>query len=43
MATSHGIDRRRHHGPFRIMYMDLAMFLHRYLGIGHPRASTHRR
>jgi hypothetical protein len=28
------IDRRKHRGPFRILYMDLRSFMHRYLGIG---------
>ncbi len=28
------IDRRKHHGPFRFLYMDLRSFLRRYLGVG---------
>ncbi len=28
------IDRRKHHGPFRLLYMDLRAFLNRYLGWG---------
>lgn len=28
------LDRRRHHGPFRIMYMDLKAFLRRFFGWG---------
>jgi hypothetical protein len=36
MASHHSLDRRKHHGPFRFIYMDLSTFLHRFLGI-HPR------
>jgi len=28
------IDRRKHRGPFRILYMDLQSFLRRYLHLG---------
>ncbi len=28
------IDRRKHRGPFRILYMDLKSFMRRYLNIG---------
>jgi hypothetical protein len=28
------IDRRKHRGPFRFLYMDLKSFLRRYLSIG---------
>ena len=28
------IDRRRHRGPFRFLYMDMKTFLRRYLNIG---------
>jgi len=28
------LDRRRHHGPWRFLYMDLKTFLRRYLGWG---------
>jgi hypothetical protein len=28
------IDRRKHRGPFRILYMDLKSFMRRYLGLG---------
>jgi hypothetical protein len=28
------IDRRRHRGPFRILYMDLKSFMRRYLHLG---------
>ena len=28
------IDRRKHRGPFRFLYMDFRTFLRRYLGWG---------
>ena len=28
------VDRRKHRGPFRILYMDLKSFMRRYLRIG---------
>ena len=28
------IDRRKHRGPFRFLYMDMKSFLRRYLNIG---------
>lgn len=37
MAThpsSYQLDRRRHRGAFRFLYMDLKAFLRRFLGIG---------
>lgn len=36
---THGnlIDRRRHRGPLRILYMNFSDFLKRFLGLGSPR------
>jgi len=32
MANSHSLDRRKHHGPFRFMYIDLSTLLNRLFG-----------
>ncbi len=29
--VSHSLDRRRHHGPMRILHMPLRLFIRRYL------------
>jgi hypothetical protein len=34
MGDAMNIDRRKHRGPFRILYMDLQSFMSRFLGIG---------
>ena len=35
MTISHSLDRRKHHGPFRILHMTFADFLKRYFGLGY--------
>jgi hypothetical protein len=37
MATTQSVDRRRHHGPFRFMYMEFSVFLRRFLGVSAAR------
>jgi len=32
MAHPHALDRRKHHGPFRFMYMNLSTLLQRIFG-----------
>lgn len=34
MRTRNPLDRRKHHGPFRFLYMDLKRFMQRFLGVG---------
>jgi hypothetical protein len=32
MKNAYPLDRRKHHGPFRFMFMPLSAFLARFLG-----------
>jgi len=34
MTNLHALDRRKHRGPFRIMFMDFRTFLRRVLRLG---------
>lgn len=34
MRSRNLLDRRKHHGPFRFLYMDLKRFMQRFLGVG---------
>ena len=34
MMNSVSLDRRKHHGPWRILYMNLSDFMRRFFGRG---------
>jgi hypothetical protein len=37
MTDGESLDRRKHHGPWRILYMDLSLFMKRFFGRGNTR------